>query len=161
MHDLIDVLFAALMVVLTLFSSAVLLPRAWPSQDARTRLLSLGLLAGMITLTLLEVRSVATAAHGMHAALMVLFAGLLQWATGLCEWQMPRLPAFDRFDPALRHERRLQSLVFGLVWVLLGSAGLAGAGHRPGTSLVLDLAGVTLLLAWFSKRLRSAMLRHL
>ena len=84
----------------------------------------------MITLTLLEVRSVATAAHGMHAALMVLFAGLLQWATGLCEWQMPRLPAFDRFDPALRHERRLQSLVFGLVWVLLGSAGLAGMRHE-------------------------------
>ena len=150
---------AALMAVLTLVGGAVSLPRAWPSLDVRQRGASLGLLAGMVTLTVL---GFGVALHGyplVPGGLFVVFLALFFWAYGTCEWGLPKSKEHDL--PG-RHERRVDGVVMGTGSVLLGGSELlARLAHAPWMFWFPGLVGVGLFGTLLNRRARAALLRWL
>ena len=152
-------LVAALMAVLTLVGGAVSLPRAWPHLDVRQRGASLGLLAGMVTLTVL---GFGVALHGyplVPGGLFVVFLALFFWAYGTCEWGLPKSKEHDL--PG-RHERRVDGVVMGTGSVLLGGSELlARLAHAPWMFWFPGLVGVGLFGTLLNRRARAALLRWL
>ena len=152
-------LVAALMAVLTLVGGAVSLPRAWPRLDVRRRGASLGLLAGMVTLTVL---GFGVALHGyplVPGGLFVVFLALFFWAYGTCEWGLPKSKEHDL--PG-RHERRVDGVVTGTGSVLLGGSELlARLAHAPWMFWFPGLVGVGLFGTLLNRRARAALLRWL
>ena len=150
---------AALMAVLTLVGGAVSLPRAWPRLDVRQRGASLGLLAGMVTLTVL---GFGVALHGyplVPGGLFVVFLALFFWAYGTCEWGLPKSKEHDL--PG-RHERRVDGVVMGTGSVLLGGSELlARLAHAPWMFWFPGLVGVGLFGTLLNRRARAALLRWL
>ncbi len=150
---------AALMAVLTLVGGAVSLPRAWPRLDVRQRGASLGLLAGMVTLTVL---GFGVALHGyplVPGGLFVVFLALFFWAYGTCEWGLPKSKEHDL--PG-RHERRVEGVVMGTGSVLLGGSELlAHLAHAPWLSWFPGLVGVGVMGTLLNRRARAALLRWL
>ena len=152
-------LVAALMAVLTLVGGAVSLPRAWPRLDVRQRGASLGLLAGMVTLTVL---GFGVALHGyplVPGGLFVVFLALFFWAYGTCEWGLPKSKEHDL--PG-RHERRVDGVVMGTGSVLLGGSELlARLAHAPWMFWFPGLVGVGVMGTLLNRRARAALLRWL
>ena len=152
-------LVAALMAVLTLVGGAVSLPRAWPRLDVRQRGASLGLLAGMVTLTVL---GFGVALHGyplVPGGLFVVFLALFFWAYGTCEWGLPKSKEHDL--PG-RHERRVEGVVMGTGSVLLGGSELlARLAHAPWMFWFPGLVGAGLMGTLLNRRARAALLRWL
>ena len=150
---------AALMAVLTLVGGAVSLPRAWPRLDVRQRGASLGLLAGMVTLTVL---GFGVALHGyplVPGGLFVVFLALFFWAYGTCEWGLPKSKEHDL--PG-RHERRVDGVVTGTGSVLLGGSELlARLAHAPWMFWFPGLVGVGVMGTLLNRRARAALLRWL
>ncbi len=152
-------LVAALMAVLTLVGGAVSLPRAWPRLDVRRRGASLGLLAGMVTLTVL---GFGVALHGyplVPGGLFVVFLALFFWAYGTCEWGLPKSKEHDL--PG-RHERRVDGVVMGTGSVLLGGSELlARLAHAPWLIWFPGLVGAGVMGTLLNRRARAALLRWL
>ena len=152
-------LVAALMAVLTLVGGAVSLPRAWPRLDVRQRGASLGLLAGMVTLTVL---GFGVALHGyplVPGGLFVVFLALFFWAYGTCEWGLPKSKEHDL--PG-RHERRVDGVVMGTGSVLLGGSELlARLAHAPWLIWFPGLVGAGVMGTLLNRRARAALLRWL